>query len=298
MLGAVLLLAASCGLTRGSDDAVAATVTLPSGGTVDIGRDQLDELYQPLADDVGFVAGAYGGELPAGLRGQMLTDLVVDSVLADILSNKSIEIDEASTDEGRGLLVNAVASIFPDEEDPVATAEARFDSLPYLSFLAGLQAKQIALGKGLAAVAPAGETAEVPCSSHILVATEEEALAVVAELEAGADFAQLATERSSDTSGAGGGALGCTDPEGFVPEFRDAIVGAPIGTIIGPVQTQFGFHVITVTGVEEQTVGAPAAQELAISEIVSSLSQISVDVDPTIGEWDAASNSVIDAVDG
>ncbi len=102
-----------------------------------------------------------------------------------------------------------------------------------------------------------GETVEVPCSSHILLETEAEANDVIALLADGGDFAELAMEYSTGPSGPTGGVLGCTDPATFVVEFADAITGAPVGEIIGPVQTQYGFHVITVTGVEEQVVGAP-----------------------------------------
>lgn len=149
------------------------------------------------------------------------------------------------------------------------------------------------MGEALVAEAPAGEVVEVPCSSHILLASEEEALEVIGLLDDGGDFAELAMEFSIGPSGPAGGVLGCTDPDGFVPEFRDAIVGAPVGTIIGPVETQFGFHVITVTEVEEQTVGAPDPNVLAGDLISTELEEIDVDVAPELGVWDPASGAVL-----
>ena len=83
------------------------------------------------------------------------------------------------------------------------------------------------------------------CSSHILVETREEALAIKGELDGGASFEQLARERSTDKgSGANGGSLDC-QPEGtFVPEFSQALDTATPGVVTDPVQTQFGFHLI------------------------------------------------------
>ena len=103
------------------------------------------------------------------------------------------------------------------------------------------------------------------CASHILLATQEEAEDVVARLDAGEDFGELATELSTDTgSGANGGVLGCTSPDTYVEEFKEAVVIAPIGEVYEEiVETQFGFHIILVT---ERTVpegdGVPADEDL------------------------------------
>lgn len=93
---------------------------------------------------------------------------------------------------------------------------------------------------------PAPWTAEV-CTAHILVATADEAADVLARLDAGEDFAVVATELSLDTgSGAAGGSLGCASPTTYVPEFAAVTVTAEIGEVAGPVQSQFGFHLIRV----------------------------------------------------
>lgn len=274
---------------------VSATVTLASGETVEITKAELDSLYQPLVDDTEFVLGAYQGTVPSGLRASMLTDMIVGLVLNDLVTSNSFEVSDANQEEGDAVIASAVAALFPLDEDPLATARARFDTVPYLGFLGDLQAAQIALGDGLLDAAPAAETAEVPCSSHILLESEDEALAVVAELEAGADFATLAVERSTGPSGPAGGELGCTDPNTFVAEFRDAIIDAPVGTIIGPVQTQFGFHVITVTGTEEQALGGPVREELVNAAVLGAISQLEVETDPAIGTWDNAQGGVAPA---
>lgn len=96
------------------------------------------------------------------------------------------------------------------------------------------------------------------CTKHILVATAEEADAVIARLAAGEDFGALATELSTDTgSGAAGGDLGCGSPAQYVTEFADATVNAELGVPIGPIETQFGFHIIQVDSREVDENAAP-----------------------------------------
>jgi peptidyl-prolyl cis-trans isomerase C len=82
---------------------------------------------------------------------------------------------------------------------------------------------------------------------HILLEGEDEAKAVIEELEGGADFAALAQEHSIGPSGPAGGDLGYITREQVVPEFGDAAFGLAAGeTSKAPVQTQFGWHVIGV----------------------------------------------------
>ena len=81
-------------------------------------------------------------------------------------------------------------------------------------------------------------------ASHILLETEEEALAVVAEIEAGAEFAATAREKSTGPSGPNGGSLGWFGPGSMVPSFEAAVVELGVGDVSQPVQTQFGWHVI------------------------------------------------------
>ena len=81
-------------------------------------------------------------------------------------------------------------------------------------------------------------------AAHILVETEDEAKALIADLEAGADFADLAREKSTGPSGPNGGDLGWFGLGMMVPEFEQVVVGMEEGTVSAPVQTQFGWHVI------------------------------------------------------
>ncbi|WP_375174103.1 peptidylprolyl isomerase [Pseudooceanicola sp.] len=81
-------------------------------------------------------------------------------------------------------------------------------------------------------------------AAHILVETEDEAKAIVTDLEGGADFAATAQEKSTGPSGPNGGELGWFSEGMMVPEFEQAVMTLEPGAISAPVQTQFGWHVI------------------------------------------------------
>jgi len=81
---------------------------------------------------------------------------------------------------------------------------------------------------------------------HILVATEDEAKAIEAELKKGADFATLAKQKSKDPGAAEGGDLGYFTKDQMVPEFAEVAFKLDKGQISDPVKTQFGWHIIKV----------------------------------------------------
>lgn len=84
------------------------------------------------------------------------------------------------------------------------------------------------------------------CARHVLVATEDEANAAKTRFEAGEDFSALASELSLDTESPGG-ALPCPSrPDDFVQPFSSVVATAPVGELAGPVETQFGWHIVLV----------------------------------------------------
>lgn len=104
------------------------------------------------------------------------------------------------------------------------------------------------------------------CVSHILVETEEEAQAALDRLDSGEEFADVAAEVSTDGSAQQGGDLGCSSPAGYVAEFRDAVLEAPVGEVAPDVvESQFGYHVILVS---ERT--EPAEEDLPTEEDLAS----------------------------
>ncbi|MDX1541774.1 MAG: peptidylprolyl isomerase [Geminicoccaceae bacterium] len=96
---------------------------------------------------------------------------------------------------------------------------------------------------------------------HILVESQEEAEAIIEELEGGADFAALAEEKSTGPSGPNGGDLGYFTREQMVPEFAEAAFALePEEITEEPVQTQFGWHVIKVL---DKRTSEPSFEETA-----------------------------------
>lgn len=111
-------------------------------------------------------------------------------------------------------------------------------------------------------------------ASHILVATEEEAKAVVAELEAGADFAELAKEKSIGPSNVQGGELGWIEPGQTVAPFEAAALALKPGELSPPTETQFGWHVIKLKELRDHQ---PPALEEVRDEIEGELSDQAIE---------------------
>ncbi|MBL3568334.1 peptidylprolyl isomerase [Rhodovulum sulfidophilum] len=97
-------------------------------------------------------------------------------------------------------------------------------------------------------------------AAHILVETEDEAKAIETELANGADFAELAKEKSTGPSGPNGGDLGWFSEGMMVQPFEEAVVAMNPGEVSAPVQTQFGWHVIKLY--ESRLKDAPALDDV------------------------------------
>ncbi|NOX43119.1 MAG: peptidylprolyl isomerase [Gammaproteobacteria bacterium] len=82
---------------------------------------------------------------------------------------------------------------------------------------------------------------------HILVETPEQCEELKSQIENGADFVDIAKEHSNCPSGQQGGSLGEFSPGQMVPEFDKVVFNEELGKVHGPVQTQFGYHLIEIT---------------------------------------------------
>ena len=112
-------------------------------------------------------------------------------------------------------------------------------------------------------------------AAHILAASIDEAEALKAELDAGADFAELASRSSIDTgSGTEGGELGWFGIGTMVAPFEAAVISMNVGAVSGPVQTDFGWHLIKLQETRIQT--APSLEEMT-PELTAELEQKAVD---------------------
>jgi len=82
---------------------------------------------------------------------------------------------------------------------------------------------------------------------HILVESEAKCNELKTEIENGKDFGEVAKANSSCPSSANGGDLGRFSPGQMVPEFDKAVFSGDVGVVYGPIQTQFGYHLLEVT---------------------------------------------------
>lgn len=144
------------------------------------------------------------------------------------------------------------------------------------------------------------------CSSHLLVETEAEAIAALARLEAGEDFAALAAEISIDLSASVGGDLGCIAPTALVAEFVEGAAAVGGSGVSAPVQSQFGWHVISVRSFGPVVRGQhPELSDARITEFVlggyrvelqrlqAELFSRNITVDPRFGSFDAVLGRVV-----
>ncbi|PYF11763.1 peptidyl-prolyl cis-trans isomerase C [Rhodobacter viridis] len=110
-------------------------------------------------------------------------------------------------------------------------------------------------------------------AAHIIVASEDEAKKIKAEIDGGADFAEEAKSKSKDGAAANGGDLGWFDLSAMVPPFAEAVAAMKPGEVKGPVQTEYGWHVIKL--MDSRLAAAPTLEE-ATAELSGDLRQKAV----------------------
>lgn len=219
-----------------ADDDVVATINgiQITEGELVIAQNELDSQFQKLPDDK--------------KRAAALSALFEIKMMSAEAAAKGIDKDPATVRKLKFLHERALHSAFVESQLVASLSEeeirARYD-------------------KEIAAQPPVNEVR----ASHILVKTEEEALAIIKRLDAGEDFAALAKEKSSDGSAAEGGDLGYFGPGRMVPEFEKAAFELEVGGYTKvPVKSQFGFHVIKVV---DKRIQQPPAYEQVKEQIRS-----------------------------
>lgn len=198
---------------------------------------RLPEEYQALADDV--------------LFNGILEQLIQQSLLAQRVDADTNAMKYAIENERRALLateaVNRIGATAVTEEAVQKAYADRYTS---------------------------GEAGQDFYASHILVKTEEEAKAILAELEGGADFAELAKEKSIGPSNVQGGELGWIEPGQTVAPFEEAALALKPGELSPPTETQFGWHVIKLKELRDHQ---PPALEEVRAEIEAELSDQAIE---------------------
>ena len=128
-------------------------------------------------------------------------------------------------------------------------------------------------------------TQEQVWALHILVADKGKAATVMALLNHGSDFGELAKEFSTDTgSGAKGGDLGWFARGAMVAEFEEAAFSQEIGEISEPIKSEFGYHIIQVLGHEERPLDATQYEASRQTAFTEWLAKAREEADITINE--------------
>lgn len=186
-------------------------------------------------------------QLPAQYQGapaeflfeNVLNQLIQQQLLADTVETSPARVAIALANQERALLAGEAINIFLPESVSEEAIRAAYEE----NFSAENAATEYS-------------------AAHILVATEDEAKAIIERIDAGEAFADLAVELSQDPgSGANGGDLGWFVPEMMVAPFGDTVAGMEDGAVSEPIQTQFGWHVILRNEARKQE--APAFEQVA-----------------------------------
>jgi peptidyl-prolyl cis-trans isomerase C len=210
------LLASSVAAQNTSVDAVVATIgstEITIGHVLDVKR-QLPEQYQSLGDDVLFSG--------------IVEQLIQQEVLARSVTIDPYWMAAALENQRRSLLSLTVID------------EVRANVISEAALRTAYQEKYTSKSSG-----------QEYKASHILVDTAEEANQLLSKLDEGMDFGSLAQEYSTGPSGPNGGDLGWFGKGQMVPTFEAAVQVMAVGTYTGPVQTQFGYHLIRLDDLRE-----------------------------------------------
>lgn len=244
VLAVLSIVATACG---GSDDVVA------SVNGVDVLRSQV-EVIEPASGD-GAVEADFTQFLSAFLTWEAVSQAAAGEFSIDPTDEEiDAKLDELVAAQGEGATLDGYLDQVDASEEGIRMLAAQLviqDSIREAFADGGVSVTDDVVN-GELANNPLGWT--VVCSSHILVATEDEAVAVIARIESGEEFAAVAREVSTDAgSGPEGGDLGCVSPARFDDAFAAGTIDAEIGVVTAPIKTEFGYHIILVSQREEAT---------------------------------------------
>ena len=220
-------------------------------------------------------------EVPYDVANAVVSNWIIDQVLRFDLAAAGTPIDDTTTDgdmteEGQQASFDAAFAAW-------TSAEPR----PITNDQVGSAYGQGATESGMV------------CVAHILVDDEETADEVIEQFTDGdSTFTALAAEYSNDPgSAANGGVLPCSSLSAFVntyvPEFAEAVIDTQPGDVVGPVETQFGYHVIWIrpfADLTENDIATLTSDGLVRFSFAAE--EAGVTVDPRFGEFSVASGLI------
>jgi len=262
-----MIIAAICAFPAVAQDATSAKTVVASVDGTDITLGHLILAFDSLPDEYKSLP---SDQLFQGLIEQMIQQ----TLLSNSAKNKDAAIVQLALENEKRLLHAGIAvNELTDEQVTEEAIRAAYDA-QYANVDLGLEYN----------------------AAHILVETEEAAKDMIQKLAEGADFAALAQEFSTGPSGPNGGDLGWFNRGDMVGPFDAAVADMQVGDIAGPVQTQFGWHVISLK--ETRAKSAPAydivkgeiaieLQRQAVQEHITSLEQAAAITRLSVGDIDS-----------
>ena len=290
----VVLVAAVVGvvfLVRSSDGPTAFTASgaSVSQATIDDELRNLDEnkeLNKLLAQSSGASASTSPGSLSSEFASSWVSLRINQVIAAQTVKNQGITI----TSEDIAVAQELVLQIFDNSQKVVAAFPQDFQE-ELVSNLVPVAALIRVIKESPSPTLVSEAKAQCPSGryvSHILVGTQEEAATLLAQINAGADFATLAQQYSTDGSAVNGGELGCVDGAQFVEPFATVAATQGAGIVSNPVQTEFGFHLIKVTDNSDA-----ALTQLILERVLSGSLGTKVSLDPRYGTFDPRTGTII-----
>ena len=228
-LGAAFLALAVSGTARAADPTADTVVATVNGTDITLGhmiamRDSLPPQYLQLDDKTLF----------DGILDQIIQQVALsDTVEGKLTKRNTLMLDNQRRGYLAGVVLDDAAQAAVTDEAVEALFKERYS---------------------------ATEPGKEYNAAHILGATEDEAKALKAEVEGGADFTALAKEKSTGPSGPNGGDLGWFGVGMMVKPFEDAVIGMEPGQVSDPVQTEFGWHIIKLN--EVRNAEAPKIEDV------------------------------------
>lgn len=215
------------------------------------------------ASDSEIVAKTNVGEITKDEFYEELKDLAGESVLQNLIFTKVLEdeygeVSESDIDDKIQELKDQYGEQYPmwlqqqgvqDDESEEFRAQVSFAVLQEKAMYDGIEVTDEEIEDKFNEMKENDEV-EIE-ASHILVDEKDEAEDIKKQLDDGADFAELAEEHSNDGSAENGGDLGFFPPAQMVPEFSEAALELDIDEISDPVESEFGYHIIKLTGIAE-----------------------------------------------
>jgi hypothetical protein len=279
-LAATLIGLSGCS-SRLSDAATVTFHDVNGDHTVHITRSELDQELHDLLANPKFVQALKASNVFPNLGGDASTDPELSSRWLTTL------VRQAAVDaEAESVRVTVTAE---DTNNATTDQGNTFSQPVFAAFSKSFASKLIARDARLFAVyryyqtCPSGRFI-----SHILLKTKADADAALTRIRAGQAFDAVARAQSIDSASAPkGGGLGCLAPDEYVSKFQSAAEAAPLGVITGPVQTQYGYHLILArrwdpTGDKQF---AQVLTQVASAMLSARLKALHVWVNPRFGTW-------------